>query len=200
MTGHDNFHSALVGWLKIVLPLTALGLLSTLFLVSRTIDPSDAIPFATVDIEDRIRQPRLTLPTWAGVTDDGSAMTVTATEARPLPGGSANAQAVSVDVEMPDGGLAHLVADNGELDQATQRLTVTGDVIVTTSSGYRLETEQLVAALDRTSLVSNTPVAAQGPFGNITSDAMELRENPEIPGQYVLVFNRRVKLLYLPPK
>ena len=98
MTGHDNFHSALVGWLKIVLPLTALGLLSTLFLVSRTIDPSDAIPFATVDIEDRIRQPRLTLPTWAGVTDDGSAMTVTATEARPLPGGSANAQAVSVDV------------------------------------------------------------------------------------------------------
>jgi hypothetical protein len=35
--------------MKIVLPLAALAILSTLFLVSRTIDPTESIPFADID-------------------------------------------------------------------------------------------------------------------------------------------------------
>lgn len=200
MTGHDNFHSAMVAWLKIVLPLAALGLLSTMFLLSRTIDPSDAIPYATVDIEDRVREPRLTLPTWAGVTDDGSALTVSADEARPTPAGDATAQRLMVKLQTPDGGQADLVAATGALDQAAQRLTVTGGVTITTSTGYRLETEHLTAALDRTSLTSEAAVTATGPAGTITSNGMELREMADQKGVYLLVFNNGVKLLYLPSK
>ena len=51
----DNLHSRLVAILKVALPLIALALLSTLFLFSRKIDPEDAIPYATVDVEDRLR-------------------------------------------------------------------------------------------------------------------------------------------------
>ena len=36
MAAHDNFHSQLVGWSKIILPLGALALLSTLFLFARS--------------------------------------------------------------------------------------------------------------------------------------------------------------------
>lgn len=201
MTGHDNFHSAMVAWLKIVLPLAALGLLSTLFLVSRTIDPNDAIPYSDVDIEDRLREPRLTLPTWAGVTDDGSAMTVSADEARPdAAEGNATARRLVVNLQTPDGGRADLVAAQGSLDQTTQKLTVTGGVTLSTSTGYRLETEQLTAALDRTSLTSDTAIQATGPAGTITANAMELQETAGQKGVYLLVFKNGVKLLYLPSK
>ena len=43
-------HTRLVGWLKVALPLTALAILSTLFLVARRIDPEAALPYAEVDV------------------------------------------------------------------------------------------------------------------------------------------------------
>nr|WP_232014486.1 hypothetical protein [Cereibacter sphaeroides] len=79
----DNLHSRLVSWLKVVLPLAALAILSTLFLVARTINPDDAIPYADVDVADRVREPRITAPTWAGITSDGAALSVEAAAARP---------------------------------------------------------------------------------------------------------------------
>ena len=53
-----DFHSRLVGWLKVVLPLAALAILSTLFLLADLIDPTAAIPYAEVDVEDLARDPR----------------------------------------------------------------------------------------------------------------------------------------------
>lgn len=197
MASHDNFHSVLVSWLKIILPLLALAILSTLFLVARTVDPSDAIPFAQVDIEDRVREPRLTLPTWAGVMDDGAALTVSADEARPN-ADQASAERLVARLDLPDGGSADLVAATGSLDPASRRLTVGGGVTLSTSTGYRIETAQMVAALDRTSLVADQAIVATGPVGRIDADSMTLTEKPDAPGQYLLVFNGAVKLLYLP--
>ncbi|MGB3251218.1 MAG: hypothetical protein WBB13_18855, partial [Tabrizicola sp.] len=68
-------HTRLVGWLKVALPLTALAILSTLFLVARRIDPEAALPYAEVDVEDLAREPRMTAPTYAGTTEDGAALT-----------------------------------------------------------------------------------------------------------------------------
>ncbi len=199
MTGHDNFHSALVSWLKIILPLIALGILSTLFLVARTVDPSDAIPFAQVDIEDRVREPRLTLPTWAGVTDDGAALTVAAAEARPG-AGSPSAEKLVARLETPDGASADLVSDSGRLDPESNRLIVSGGVVLTTSTGYRIDSDEMFAALDRTGLVSEQPVTATGPAGRIDAQSMVLSEKPDQPGEYLLVFKGAVKLLYQPAK
>ena len=76
-------HTRVVGWLKVMLPLTALAILSTLFLVARRIDPEAALPYAEVDVEDLAREPRMTAPTYAGTTEDGASVTLTADEARP---------------------------------------------------------------------------------------------------------------------
>ena len=60
MAAATNFHSAIVGWLKILLPLAALMLLSTLFLFARSTAPSDDIPFADIDAaaaEQRVSAP-----------------------------------------------------------------------------------------------------------------------------------------------
>ena len=77
MTRGDT-HSRLVGWLKLALPLAALVILSTLFLIADRIDPEAAIPYANVDVEDLARDPRMTTPSYAGLTSDGSALTLTA--------------------------------------------------------------------------------------------------------------------------
>jgi lipopolysaccharide export system protein LptC len=207
MTGHDNFHSTAVAWLKVVLPLLALAILSTLFLFSRKIDPSEAIHFAEVDIADRVREPRLTKPTWAGVTDDGTALTIAASEARPKQTQSpqdsvsgASADTLVADLQAPDGSSARLVAAQGVLDTQTNALLVDGGVTITTSTGYTLQTEAMTAALDRTLLVSETTVTGDGPAGTVTAGAMELRQATDGTGAYVLLLKNRVKLLYLPPK
>lgn len=202
MTTHDNFHSTLVAWLKVLLPLVALAILSTLFLVSHTIDPSDAIPFAEVDIAERVREPRLTAPTWAGVTDDGAALTISAAIARPQQDEETGAQAskVAAKLETPDGGLAELIADHGMLDTTAEHLTVAGDVKITTSTGYQISSDAMTAALNRTSLISEGPVTALGPVGTIDSGSMEMRQDTSEDGTYLLVFKDGVKLLYKPSK
>ncbi len=200
MTSHDNFHSTVVAWLKVALPLVALAILSTLFLVSRTIDPADAIPFAEVDIEDRVREPRLTNPTWAGVTDDGAALTIAAAEARPEREGTTEASANSLVAELqtPDGGSAKLVAAHGVLDATTNSFKVDGGVTITTSTGYELETEALTAALDRTSIISEGEVHGTGSAGTITAGLMEITHQSDGSDTYLLVFKNGVRLLYLP--
>lgn len=200
MNKFDNFHSTAVAWLKVALPLLALAILSTLFLVSRTIDPSDAIPFAEVDIADRVREPRLTAPTWAGVTDDGAALTIAADEARPKQNGStgATAAALIMDLQTPDGGSTKLVAAQGVIDNVQKALKVSGGVIITTSTGYELQTEAMSAAMDRTSLISDTAVAGKGPVGTLTGGAMELRQADDGTDSYVLILKNGVKLLYKP--
>lgn len=201
MFGHDNLHSTLVAWLKVILPLAALAILSTLFLVSRTIDPSDAIPFAEVDVEDYAREPRMTAPNWAGVTEDGSALTIAAAEARPGPPAARapSATALRARLDLPGGGQTELVADAGRLDQAAGELTVQGAVVVTTSTGWQVNTDAMTARLDRTSLVSPGPVTAQGPAGTLRADRMEMTADPAHPGAYLMVFNGGVRLLYQPP-
>ena len=79
-------YSRTVAYLKVLLPLTALALLSTLFLISRGIDTEAVIPFAQKDIEERMRGQQLTAPFFSGTTSGGDEIMVTASTARP--GGS----------------------------------------------------------------------------------------------------------------
>lgn len=197
-----NLHSRLVVWLKVVLPLLALAILSTLFLVSRRIDPADAIPYATVDVQDRIREPRMTAPVYAGRTRDGADLTITADVARPnadeRTGGTA--QAPHAVLLTPDGATTTMVARQGALDNAAGLLRLNGAVVITTSSGYVANSEAMTAALDRSEIISPGAITATGPLGTITAGEMILTEDPAEPGAYVLVFKNQVKLIYTPTK
>ncbi len=200
MARADNLHSRLVSWLKILLPLTALVMLSTLFLVSRTIDPSDAIPYSDVDIEDRVREPRITAPTYAGLTTDGAALTVTAAEARPGREGASDGSASTLRAELntPDGASAELISAQGVLDSAGRELRLEGGVQISTSSGYRITTDALSASLDVTDVRSKGALAATSPMGQITAGSMSITEDTGTPGAYSLVFGNRVKVIYEP--
>ena len=192
-------HTRVVGWLKVILPLTALAILSTLFLVARRIDPEAALPYAEVDVEDLAREPRMTAPTYAGTTSDGAALTLSADEARPAAEGApAQAAGLRLALDTPDGARTELLAGSAVMETATREVILSGGVTVTTSSGYRLETAEVAAKLDRTGLESRAPVVATGPAGEIRADGMTLSQDAQTPGAYVLVFNGSVRLVYQP--
>jgi lipopolysaccharide export system protein LptC len=192
-------HSRVVGWLKVALPLMALAILSTLFLLSDRIDPEDALPYAEVDVEELAREPRMTAPTYAGMTSDGAALSLTAAEARPATeGASATAAGLRLELATPDGGKTELLAATAVMDEVARQLVLSGGVTVTTSTGYRLETTEVAAKLDRSGLESRAPVTATGPAGDLRADRMVLSQDIQTPGAYLLVFKGGVRLVYQP--
>ena len=202
-TSRDNLHSRLVFWLKILLPMAALAILSTLFMVSRGVSPEDAIPYASTDITDRVKEPRLTNAVFAGMTADGAALTLKTAEAKPGAPGSDNA-GVASDLsgllETPDGARTNLTAKAANLDQVARLMILSGGVVVSNSTGYRIEMPGLAVSLDKTGLDSTGAVKAMGPVGQITAASMHL--GPAEPGKpaYLLVFKGDVRLLYQPAK
>lgn len=202
-TRPDNLHSRLVFWLKILLPLSALGILSTLFLLSHSVRPEDAIPYSTVNIADRVKEPRLTAPDFAGMTADGAALTLHATDARPGTSGSSDAGLINDltgQIDTPDGARTTLVAKQARLDQTAKQVVIDGGAVITNSTGYRIETRQIRVALDQTSLDSDGPIDATGPVGHITAGSLHLGLAVATPAQYVLVFKGGVRLIYLPSR
>ena len=200
MGGRDNAYSRLVYWLKILLPLAALAILSTMFLVAHTIDPSRAIPFAKVDVNALARDSRVTNPSYSGVTTDGSAVAVTAAVARPIPDqpGRAAATDLAARIDSPGGTSASMRSATGEIDTPANRVTFTGDVHLDTSTDYHIRTPHLTAALTETQVEATGGVTATGPMVTLTATSMTLAPDATDKTQYVLVFNGDVKLVYQP--
>jgi lipopolysaccharide export system protein LptC len=192
-------HTRVVGWLKVTLPLLALAILATLFLLADQIDPEAALPYAEVDVADRARELRMTAPSYAGLTSDGASLTLTADEARPAaPDAPAKAQGLVLELETPDGARTELRSASAEIDQTRQQLILSGGVKITTDTGYSMDTAEVLARMDRSGLESQGAVTATGPVGDLSSGGMVLTQDSKTPGAYVLVFNRGVRLVYQP--
>jgi len=121
---------------------------------------------------------------------------VTAAEARP---GSdtteTTARGITALLETPDGARTDLAAASSRLDEVARLLHLGGGVVINTSTGYRIETPGIAVSLDRTGMDSEGAVAATGPLGTLTADALHIGQTG---ADYVVVFNGRVKLVYLP--
>jgi lipopolysaccharide export system protein LptC len=202
MKHFDNTHSRAVAWAKIVLPLAALVLLSVLFLFSGKVDTSDPLPYATVDIEELAREPRLGAPEFSGLTRDGSALTVSASEARADEDGAPKAHALAATLESPNGFSAQLSSKSGQIDPTTGAIMLEGDVALQTSSGYRLETQQMLGGTSDGAFVSPGEITGAAPFGTLSAGAMSLTPDGDTPEAttHVLRFTKGVKLVYDPAK
>ena len=212
-SARDNLHSRLVGILKITLPLLALAILSTLFLLSGGINPDDAIPYAEVDIADRLNQPRMTNAGYAGVTRDGAAINLQIAEARPAaPSGTAatdpsadgtstigpSARGLLGLLETPDGARLEIAAGLAQMEIATRRVLLSGGVELKSSTGIVAQADGFAFELDQTNVQSTGRVSAEGPFGQVTADHLSLTATPDLANSYVLVFKGDVRLLYQP--
>lgn len=192
----DNLHTRLVNILKLVLPLIALVLLSTLFLFSRKINPEDAIPYASVNVEDRMRDPKMTNAGFAGVTDDGASIAITATKAKPTPDGG-SLQQVDGSLTTLAGAKTVFSAATVLLDTGADLLQLGGGTTLKSSGGYDIATEGLKIATKQTHIESTGPVRAVGPIGELSADKLVLSQSKP-DGPYLLVFKGAVRLIYTP--
>ncbi|MCY4180603.1 MAG: LPS export ABC transporter periplasmic protein LptC [Litoreibacter sp.] len=193
----DNSYSRFVQIAKIILPLLALALLSTLFLFSRSIDPEDAIPFVEGDIESIAENQRIATPRFNGVTTDGDKVTVTAAFATPDPSNSSRLtiEAAQARIEGLDGGAVNVTANRAIYEGEEESLVLHGQVEIETSTGYTLLSDELRTSLAQTELLSPGPVTGTGAGGVLTAGRMELLTRD---GTQLLVFNQGVKLVYQP--
>lgn len=197
---YDNFYSHLVNWLKVLLPLTALGILSTLFLLSRGVDTTGAIPYADVDVEGLAREQRITEPQFSGVAADGSAIVIRAERARPDAGelNRVTADAVDAHVDLTDGEELDITAPLGIIDSIQSRLDLSGGTLLTYSAGYVIETEGLTAWLDTGAMETSGPVLGTAPMGRLEAGLMTIVPSDPPGSPPVLTFTDGVKLIYDP--
>lgn len=186
-------------WLKILLPLAALALLSTLFLFSKSAQVTSDLPFTERELEERIQKQVITAPFYAGTTPNGAAITLTADRARPDPenDGRATAEGVRSMLRMADGSTVLMQSDEASLDDPLDTATLRGNVTIESSAGYVVRTDAVTSALNSVQAETDGAVTAHGPPGRISAGKMVLSKNPDGKSAQML-FTGGVKLIYDP--
>jgi lipopolysaccharide export system protein LptC len=185
-----------VRWLRVLLPLAALAMLSTMFLFGRQSDSESRIPYATVDAEAAARDGRIVAPRYDGVTRDGVALSLRAAQAAPAQEGGA-ARDLRLDWRRPDGLQAALTAPRGAM--AGEQLTLEGGVTMTTSSGWQVRASRIAASTETSVITAEDGIEAEAPFGQIEAGRMRLAPAGQDPGSpAILDFSGGVRLVYRP--
>ncbi|WP_323009282.1 hypothetical protein [Paracoccus sp. (in: a-proteobacteria)] len=189
--------SCIVAWLRVLLPLSALALLSVLFLLGRKPDPEANIPYVDVDPLELAERQAVTNPTFAGVTRDGAQLSISAAEARPGgPEDEGHAQAVRMTLRGQDGRAADVSAGMATLQG--QQVRLGEGVRMTTADGWVLTAPEVLASTAEGSVISEDEVNVRAPFGELTAGRMELRPSGQGSGNHVLDLSGGVRLIYRP--
>lgn len=198
-TASSDRYTRLVGLLKVLFPLIALALLSTLFLLSRSVDPETQIPFADTEIQERLRDQQITAPFFSGTTSSGDEIAFSAEKLTTPDGGTgANmAQDVRAELTLSDGALITVDADETTYDVAADRVELVGQVVIETSTGYTLRTDRIVAQMSSLNVESPGPVTGTAPEGTLDAGTMTLLRQEGQSAAH-LIFTNGVRMVYTP--
>lgn len=194
----ENLYSHVVAWLKILLPLAALGILSSVVFFARESEDIRTIPFASEEGGEDTPGPRLNRPEFVGITGDGSAITMTAREVTPIDGDTQNLKADTIagTIQSADGRTVEAESTEGTFDLAENLATLLGEVQIVTSDQITFVAQGLRARLDAAEAASDGPVRGDAPFGHFEAGSMELSQSADQGN--LLVFKDGVKLVYVP--
>jgi lipopolysaccharide export system protein LptC len=192
-------HSRLIAWLKILFPLGALVLLSTIFLYSRSNDPISVIPVLSTGVDPRQGE-QVGSPFYAGTTDGGHALTLAARQARAIGVDQSGMMAEDLHavLEIDDGSQIVIDAETAELD-GEDTLRLRDGVVLESTAGYTVRTEGLDAEINRVKIDSTGPVDADGPGLVLTAGKLRIEEDGT-SADLQLLFTEGVKLVYTPQK
>lgn len=192
-------YSAVVRWMKILLPVSALGLVVLIFLTGQTRD-------AIIDLESAGNTAalaagmRLENPRFAGVTAKGEPFVVTAASA--LPDGATPNE---VQLDEPKGEIrlragigVTVTATDGTIFRQDERLLLWGSVVIETSDGYRAVTDQL--EVDMANGLASAPgrLSVDGPRGGIEADRLEISGALSDGAESIMRFEGNVRVRYKP--
>ncbi|MBS4010424.1 MAG: LPS export ABC transporter periplasmic protein LptC, partial [Roseovarius sp.] len=95
------------------------------------------------------------------------------------------------------GTVIDITAGQADMQQGQMTASLMGQVHITTSTGYVIDTERLNSRLDEVYAETPGQVTATGPIGALTAGRMLLHNNAE-SGEPELLFTEGVKLIYQP--
>lgn len=193
-------HSRWVQFLKVLLPLVAILLLSSVFLFSRSIDTNVSVPFSGQEIDDRLTDQIVTRPDYKGVTRKGEEIRV---EARRASQGGEDEMPTASEFQgrfgLSNGGEITLESDTGAIRPDKGTATFTGNVVITTANGIQVTTDLLNTSLDEIRGDSPGQIDGVGPIGDFTAGHMTFGAEKK-DGPVHILFTGGVKLVYEPQK
>lgn len=192
-------YSRAVGWGRITAPIGAVALVGLIFLMGKDrggiIDLGEIGDAASLGAGLELANPR-----FAGTTDDGDPFVVTAKAA--VPDGSMPDQidldAPAGEIRMSDGITLKVAARDGRMLRSEEHLSLTGDVTLTTSSGYEARTDSVEIDLDAKTAETPGRFAAEGPMGSIEAGRLRVQRQELEQGDTTLHFEGGVKLIINP--
>jgi len=196
-------YSRFVRWLKLGLPLVALGLMSAIFLLPGQKGFNGGLIYTTAELLALGEGLAVSNPSFSGSTEDGEPFLVRADSATP---DKPDPELVTLDnvfaeIDMKDGRKVTLTALAGTLRPKADTLSLTGGVKLVTSDGYVVTTESADANVKTGRLVAAGPVDAKGPRGTIASGSFRMlradRNDDDASGDF-LWFENRVKVTFVP--
>ena len=171
-----------VRWAKRLLPLLALVLLATVAFWPEIEGDEDRsrVGFRRT-VQPRAEALRVVAPRYQGIDDLNRPFTVTAAAAQQQ--GSAEVLDLDqprADITMGDGAWVYIRAESGHYDKPEGQLDLAGDVTVYHDGGTMLRTPSAMLLVEAGSAAGDEPVAAQGPFGTLTSEGFRLAERGNV--------------------
>lgn len=193
---YTDRYSRMVAWLKVSLPLLALMILSNIFLVSRTVDPPAAVPFADEDVRERLTNQQVTGPVYTSMSAEGDEIELIAETVKTGPEtGTHFATNVEVTVLFANGVETELVANEADIDIGADLTDLLGDVVGVTSRDEVLISNRLLVRMTSGEVTSPGAVIIITPDSTIEAGAMRLL-TPENERGTQLFFTNGVKVLY----
>ncbi len=193
-------YSRMVQFLKVLLPLTAIVLLSTVFLLSRSIETDVSVPFTQKDIDERLAGQVITQPNYRGTTTKGEDIQIEASQiTQGAQGDGPAASEFRGRFGMLNGGVITLDSNSGLIRPDKGTATFVGDVLITTTDGIQVTTDLLNTSLDE--IRGDTPgqVNGTGVIGDFSAGRMSFGTGKK-DGPVHILFTDGVKLVYEPAK
>ena len=190
-------YSAFVVWVKTLLPIVALGMLSTIFLFSGKVDVTQSLPYAKLNIAEIVREQRITKPYFSGVSDNGTEITLSAAYASSDKQDSdiLNITDLSIILTSENAKTVRITAGLGVLDAAKQKAIVSRNVYLTAMPGFWLKTNGLTVDLKQGVATADNVFQSITALGTIDAGNMLVKM---ITNDQQIVFTNGVRLIYYP--
>ena len=201
MARNGNTYSRVVWTLKIALPVIAILMLSSIFILSRGVSTNTAIPFAEKELEERIRDQQVSNPFYTGKNEAGDDVRVAAEVMTrdPAQDDIAHLDVMNVKLTTPNDTKIYLSSNAGSFFRNEQKLYLEGDVFVETSDGYTMKATTAWVYDRGVHIVATGPIHGTGPATVLKAGHMEIkRQNKGGPMQ--IYFTQGVDIVYDPKK
>ena len=173
-------YTRIVRLLRWLLPLCALALAAFLLLwpTFNIIELPDVIPISGLE-QPTAERSTMTNVRFLGTDSDGRPFTINAERAwhDSDRGETVFLEGVSGSIAVGEGEWTSLQANSGYFEQKSQALTLESSVQVTSSSGYRLESERVLIDLEKGMARSDAMVRGTGPSGDLEAEGFEVSDH-----------------------